>query len=186
MEVSMDDVMVSVEERSLRGAEKKEAFHREAESRVQKFSFAPDARHEKPKDRTGYHWMAQTDTFRGVVQMIPKGGDINMHYHPSKDGFWMVLQGKATFYGMPDEPGNPDKVIGEFGPLEGVCMPRNSRYWFESTGVEELHILQLAIGNGQKTTSRVDVGFRSPDRQRAIHLGRPEEFERFGKPKKVT
>jgi mannose-6-phosphate isomerase-like protein (cupin superfamily) len=178
----MDDNAVSLEERALRGAEKKEAFHREAESRRQVFQFSnPPA---KPLDKTCYHWLAQTDTFRAVVQMIPKGGDINMHYHPSKDGFWMVIHGKATFYAPGDKPGE-EIVVGEFGPMEGVCMPRNSRYWFESTGNEELHILQMAISNGQKTTSRVDVGYRSPDRQRVIHLGRPEDFEEFGFPKKI-
>jgi len=56
----------------------------------------------------------------------------------------MVLKGKVRFHG--DE----GVVIGDFGPLEGVLVPRRTRYWFESIGDEELEMLQvLAFDRGK-------------------------------------
>ena len=56
------------------------------------------------------------------------------------------------FYG----PG--DKVYGEFGPLEGVVFPADSRYWFESTGNEELELFQVfTFSDGQKNSRRINV-----------------------------
>jgi hypothetical protein len=54
------------------------------------------------------------------------------------DLIYMVLKGKVAFYG----PG--DKMIGEYGPQEGLLLPENSRYWFVAVGDEEAHLLQVA------------------------------------------
>src|SRR3546814_5413424 len=54
------------------------------------------------------------------------------------DLIYMVLKGKVAFYG-PD-----DKVIGEYGPHEGLLLPENSRYWFGAIGDEEAWLLQIA------------------------------------------
>lgn len=76
---------------------------------------------------------------RGAIHVIRTGGEENLHSHKTIDGFWMVLTGRARFYG------DKDTVIGEFGPLEGVLVPRNNRYWFESVGVEDLELLQVLV-----------------------------------------
>jgi mannose-6-phosphate isomerase-like protein (cupin superfamily) len=119
----------------LRGARKKEAFHREAEARVRPFKFArPDA---DLAGRKGVLYLAHSDIMKASVQMIPEGGDNTMHYHPGGDGFWYVLQGRIRFYG-------PDGVIGEYGANEGLFMPRNARYWFETADTSvELHLLHI-------------------------------------------
>lgn len=89
---------------------------------------------------------------RGVVQVVKDGGENNLHYHTDADSFWMVLKGRVKFYGVNDE------LLGEFGPHEGLITPAYTRYWFESSGDEELELLQVgAFGPGAKSSGRTDV-----------------------------
>jgi hypothetical protein len=81
---------------TLRGAAKKEAFHREAESRMTPFVF--EAPEELPDDAKVLCHLARSDLLRASIQVIPEGGDNNLHYHPGADGFWMPLKGKVRFY----------------------------------------------------------------------------------------
>lgn len=74
---------------------------------------------------------------RGVIQTVREGGENNLHYHTTADSFWMVLKGRVKFYGV------DDKLLGEFGPHEGIITPAYSRYWFESCGDDELELLQV-------------------------------------------
>lgn len=122
----------------LRGAEKKEAFFQAAEALIESFSFdAPDI--EFPNEKKKVHVkLAGTNNVRASIQILREGGENNLHYHPNMDLIYMVLKGKIRFYGP------EDKVIGEYGPLQGVLLPENSRYWFESVGTEEAHLLQIA------------------------------------------
>ncbi len=95
--------------------------------------------------------LCQTDIIRGAVQVIKEGGDNNLHSHTGMDGFWMVLKGRARWYG----PG--DEVLGEFGVHEGIVMPRNAQYWFESCGDEDLELLQVVAFDRDVKNARVDV-----------------------------
>ena len=101
--------------------------------------------------------LCQTDIIRGAVQVVQEGGDNNLHSHTGMDGFWMVLQGRVRFYG----PG--DEVLGEFGRHEGIVMPRNAQYWFESCGDEELELLQVVAFDRDVKNARVDVNPRKLD-----------------------
>ena len=122
----------------LRGAEKKEAFFQAAEALIQSFAFdAPNI--EFPNEKKKVHVkLAGTNNVRASIQILREGGENNLHYHPNMDLIYMVLKGTIRFYGP------EDKVIGEYGPLQGVLLPENSRYWFESVGTEEAHLLQIA------------------------------------------
>ena len=64
----------------------------------------------------------------------------------------MVLSGCARFYGK------DDRLLGEFGPLEGVFIPRNGRYWFAQVGEDETHLLQVRGDANDGAKRRVDVG----------------------------
>lgn len=81
--------------------------------------------------------LARTDRMFVGVQVVRTGGENNLHSHPNMDGFWMVLHGRVRFYG------DGDVVLGEFGPMEGVLIPRGFKYWFESVGEEILELLQF-------------------------------------------
>jgi mannose-6-phosphate isomerase-like protein (cupin superfamily) len=102
--------------------------------------------------------LAETDHLRArVVVLKPGMGENNLHYHTRSDSFWMVIRGKAAFYG----PG--DELIGEFGPMEGTTTPRFFRYWFENAGADDLemlHVFAHAEPGIEQKTGRTDAAPR--------------------------
>jgi len=114
-------------------AQEKEAFHREAEARMQPLRYAPPAS-DNPKDVV---MMGRSARMRALVQIVREGGENNLHYHTGSDTTWVVLKGRVRFYGV------GDVLIGEYGPREGILIPEGSRYWFEKTGDETLELLQV-------------------------------------------
>jgi mannose-6-phosphate isomerase-like protein (cupin superfamily) len=82
--------------------------------------------------------LCQTDRMIGIMQVVGKGGETNLHSHPNLDGMWMVLSGRIAFYGPEYET-----LIGEYGKYEGVLIPRGCPYWFESVGDEPAELLQV-------------------------------------------
>jgi len=141
--------MSAIEE--LKGAGKKEAFHRAAESNTHAFSFAvPDI--EAPSGRINCS-LAKTDSCSATILVIRKGYKTPHHYHPNQEGIWLVLKGCVRFYS-----GEYDNPSGEFGPLEGILQPENSRYWFETAGDEEAWLLQIAgYPKGKDKARRIAV-----------------------------
>ena len=153
----------------LRGEAKKEAFHQEAESNIVTFAFTPP----EVEVATGqkiHVKLAGTDSCRASVQVLYKGGDNNLHYHPNMDLIYMVLKGKVEFYG----PG--DKSLGVFGVHEGLKLPENSRYWFKSIGDEEAHLLQIAgYPRGAKASKRIPVEPLKSSQKRGLWVGMTED-----------
>jgi mannose-6-phosphate isomerase-like protein (cupin superfamily) len=115
--------------------EKKEAFHLEAESRIRKFRYETPAL--APDEVKRVSVVCESDIVTLLVQLVKSGGENNLHYHTNSETCWMVLRGRARFYG----PGG--KLLGELGPHEGILIPGGSRYRFEKVGGEDLEILQL-------------------------------------------
>jgi mannose-6-phosphate isomerase-like protein (cupin superfamily) len=136
---------------NVRGADKKEAFHQEAEKKVHTFTFERPGIGFQTEKKKIHVRLAGTNHLRAQIQVLAEGGENNLHYHPHVDLIYMVIAGRVRFYG------NNDVLLGEFGPLEGINMPRNCRYWFESVGDEELHLLQIAGFPNGETHKRVDV-----------------------------
>ena len=73
-----------------------------------------------------------------TVQVMEKGQSTGLHHHNDQDGYWMVLAGKARF------TGEGDTHYGDLGPMEGIFMPRYTRYSFESVDDEPLQILRVS------------------------------------------
>lgn len=94
--------------------------------------------------------LAESDIIRGRVQIVREGGENNLHSHKGMDGFWMVLRGRVKFYG----PG--DELIAELAQHEGILLPRGTEYWFESSGDEDLELLQMAAFEKGVKVERVD------------------------------
>ncbi len=141
-----------------------EKLHVEAEEKVAPFSYNKPEGVATGKGRVQ---LVRTDRLNGVVQIVKKnGGENNLHYHTNSDSMWMVLKGRARFYG----PG--DEVIGEFGPNEGTVTPAYSRYWFENVGEGELELLQVSALHDRKTkgSGRTDL---TPQR---YQVGTSERF----------
>jgi mannose-6-phosphate isomerase-like protein (cupin superfamily) len=120
----------------------------EAAPKLQTFSYRKP---ENLRNGKGIVQLAQSDIIRGRVQIVREGGENNLHSHTGMDGFWLVLAGKVKFYG----PG--DVLIGEFGKHEGILVPRGAQYWFESSGEEDLEILQMAAFEKGVKVSRVNA-----------------------------
>jgi len=81
--------------------------------------------------------LVRSDLLTVFVQTVKYGGEQELHAHPALDGFWMVLKGRAHFYGEGPEP------VADIGPMEGVFIPRDAAYWFESVGDDVLELLQV-------------------------------------------
>lgn len=142
-----------------------EARHAEAESQVRAYHYEkPQAGTAKARVRLG-----KSDLVSAAVQIVKKdGGENNLHYHTTVDTFWMVLKGRARFYG----PG--DELIGEFGPMEGTITPRYSRYWFENSGDEELELLQ--VGASARPGDTTPMGGRTDAAPQRFKIGTTERF----------
>jgi len=89
------------------------------------------------KTKRGIAPLVRSDILFSAVQVIREGGENSLHSHSAMDGFWFVLRGRARFYGAGDQ------LIAEIGQHEGVFVPRNVPYWFESVGDELLELLQV-------------------------------------------
>ncbi|GJL83663.1 MAG: hypothetical protein DHS20C01_32970 [marine bacterium B5-7] len=81
--------------------------------------------------------LCKSPTMRGSVHVIRKGGGEHLHSHRTVDGFWMVISGRVRFYGDNNE------LFGEFGPMQGIMLPRNNRYRFECESEEDAEIIQV-------------------------------------------
>lgn len=135
----------------LRGTAKRDAFFDEVERNIEIFSFARPA--DLPKGKRGNVRLCKGEIIRGTVQILPKGFTNSLHYHPAAEGFWLVLSGRMRFY-----TGEDHKFLGDFGPMSGVLIPRNGRYWFEQHGAEETHLLQVTGYANDGSAKRVDIG----------------------------
>lgn len=67
-----------------------------------------------------------------LTHVWESGGEVGLHSHHSTSAAWIVLQGKVKFYG------EGDTVMADLGRGGGVYIPKNTKYWFESTGDEPL------------------------------------------------
>ncbi len=80
--------------------------------------------------------LATTDIVGALVQVLPEGGEVGMHLHAAMDGLWMVLKGGVSILAE-------DGVEHEFGPMEGMMIPRGVPYAFKKIGPETLVLLQI-------------------------------------------
>jgi mannose-6-phosphate isomerase-like protein (cupin superfamily) len=112
--------------------EEKEAFHRSIEAQVKVVKYERTTTGE-PKDIVP---LVRTKLGRLAVQVVHEGGENNLHYHLNSDTTWFVLRGRVKFYGP------EDALIAELGPEEMISIPGGARYWFETSGAEDLEILQ--------------------------------------------
>ena len=131
-------------------ADEKQAFHRGVEETVKTFQYerGPVSRE---KDIVP---LTRTELMKVAVQVVHQGGENNLHYHLNSDTTWFVLRGNVRFYGP------EDAVIAELGPHEGITIPGGARYWFETTGTDDLEILQMVAydrANGKAQRINVDA-----------------------------
>jgi mannose-6-phosphate isomerase-like protein (cupin superfamily) len=115
---------------------------------VSVFGYESPATLERPK---GIARLCRSDIIYSSVQMLEEGGENNLHAHSAQDGVWIVLRGRARFYGK------DDALLAELGPLQGVHIPRGFYYWFEKAGDERLEILQVEAIDKTVANKRLDA-----------------------------
>jgi mannose-6-phosphate isomerase-like protein (cupin superfamily) len=126
--------------------------HEAAESATQMFSFKAPESYDR---RKAIVRLTSNERGQTAVHCLGQGGENNLHFHAGVDITWMVLRGRARFYGP------EDVVRGEFGPHEGILIPAGARYWFESCGTDDLELLQIkTFHKGRGTDKRIDAAHR--------------------------
>jgi mannose-6-phosphate isomerase-like protein (cupin superfamily) len=70
------------------------------------------------------------------IKVYAKGGENKLHAHPYQDHSFIVLSGRACFHGPQDE-------TRELGPNDGIFLPKNCFYWFETISDEPLVLLRV-------------------------------------------
>jgi quercetin dioxygenase-like cupin family protein len=71
-----------------------------------------------------------------VLKTYASGGENELHAHPNEDHLFLVLQGRAEFYGPHEETRTLTKH-------EFVLLPRNTYYSFKSIDEEPLVMLRV-------------------------------------------
>ena len=83
--------------------------------------------------------MYTNDAVISTVQIFPKGTGNKLHSHPAQDGYWLVLAGRARFYG------EGVVLLADLGKYEGTFVPHGTRYYFQCEVDEPLEILRVSM-----------------------------------------
>ena len=88
------------------------------------------------------------------VQVVASGGETNLHAHTGSEAIWLVLNGRATFYG------EADRVIATLGRNDALYIPAGAPYWFESSSPDNLVILRFGAMLANVENKRIDYSER--------------------------
>lgn len=87
--------------------------------------------------------LAATDQLTLVLKVYASGGENELHAHPQEDHAFIVLQGRAAFFG-------PEGERLDLSPLQGIMLPRGSLYRFHAEGPEALVLLRVGTPANHK------------------------------------
>jgi mannose-6-phosphate isomerase-like protein (cupin superfamily) len=93
---------------------------------------------------------SESDLLGLGMQVVLEGGETNRHAHTGQDAAWLVLEGRARFYGKTD-----DEVF-ELEPMEGLFVPDGQDYWFESASDKPLKILRMSARDPRTQSKRMN------------------------------
>ena len=95
--------------------------------------------------------IAATEKMTVVLKTYASCGENELHAHTNEDHTFIVLQGRATFYG----PQGEERTIGLH---EGVMLPHGTFYWFKATSDEPLVMLRVGGAAGEGTDRFERIG----------------------------
>ena len=84
------------------------------------------------------------------MQVVLAGGETNRHAHTGQDAAWLVLEGRARFYGKTDND------VFELNPMEGLFVPDGADYWFESASDVPLKIIRMSARDPNAEAKRLN------------------------------
>jgi mannose-6-phosphate isomerase-like protein (cupin superfamily) len=85
--------------------------------------------------------MCENQNAISTVQVFEKGKGVNLHAHPTEDGYWLVLGGRATFYTEGED--GQKQFVAELERNQGVLVPAGTKYAFENPDDEPLEFLRI-------------------------------------------
>ena len=118
-----------------------------SESGLQPFVYETPALLDAPKRTVG---LRRGGVLGLGIQVLREGGETNLHAHAATESIWFVLKGRARFYDTDDH------LFGDYGPMQGIGIPRAAPYWFESGSDEVLEILHITCVNKQAKNERLN------------------------------
>ncbi len=89
------------------------------------------------------------------IKVYAEGGENQLHAHPHQDHSFIVLQGRARFYG-------PDGESRECGANEGIMLPAGAFYHFSNITDEPLVLLR--IGAAMEDDKHPDMRIMNGDK----------------------
>jgi len=101
------------------------------------------------KGRSDYT-IAKTDLMSVRIKCYAQGGENVLHSHPGEDHTFVVLAGKARFFGK-------DGEVGVFTRNQGIMLPRGCFYKFQSCGDEPLVLLRVGAEKEKLPVARIGV-----------------------------
>ena len=95
--------------------------------------------------------LATSELLTVLLHHWDTGGEVGLHHHTDGDATWVVLAGEVTFWNENEE------VLAKAGPKQAVLMPRNTMYWFESSGSEPLEMFRISakVGGQSEKDDRI-------------------------------
>lgn len=80
--------------------------------------------------------LAETESLWSWVKVYASGGENVLHAHTNEDHLFIILAGRATFFG-------PDGEARELGRNDGIMLPAGTLYHFCATSDEPLVLLRV-------------------------------------------
>src|SRR5688572_30265861 len=96
---------------------------------------------------------AKTDRLSVTMKAYANGGENLFHAHTAEDHAFVVLSGQATFHIETEEN---VKVLGKY---EGIMIPKDQSYKFQSTGEGNLIMLRVGARYPELTSVGKDKSF---------------------------
>jgi mannose-6-phosphate isomerase-like protein (cupin superfamily) len=92
--------------------------------------------------------LAEAHGFQVRIKCYAAGGENALHTHPDEDHTFVVLAGRARFWG-------PEGEIATLERNQGILLPRGAFYRFESCADEPLVLLRVGARTGQAAIPRI-------------------------------
>lgn len=89
-----------------------------------------------PREGRAAALLGATDRMWLNMKAYAEGGENVLHAHTNEDHSFIIMAGRATFYG-------PDGEIATLGRNEGILLPRGATYRFHAEEGEPLVILRV-------------------------------------------
>ena len=101
------------------------------------------------KGRSDYT-LARTKAMSIRIKCYAEGGENALHTHPGQDHTFIVMAGKAKFYGV-------DGEVTELTRNQGILIPEGFYHYFSSCGDEPLVMLRISAEKRKGGPRRIGI-----------------------------